>query len=74
MDYIDSEDKLLDDLDVMFDNEDFWCEKCVHFHDGDIDSCDAFPRGIPQELIDGMVRHTKPYKGDHGIMFEPRPK
>lgn len=32
--------------------------------------CDAFPDGIPEEIFSGEVEHTKPYPGDHGIMFE----
>lgn len=32
--------------------------------------CAAFPGGIPQEVQDGTISHTKPYPGDHGIMYE----
>ena len=34
-------------------------------------TCKAFPDGIPREILDGEVKHTKPYPGDHGIQFEP---
>jgi len=33
--------------------------------------CEAFPNGIPDAIARGFD-HTKPYKGDHGIRFEPR--
>ena len=34
--------------------------------------CDAFPNGIPEEIfILGESDHTKPFKGDNGIRFEP---
>jgi len=32
--------------------------------------CEAFPDGIPLEIIEGINLHVKPYKGDHGIQFE----
>jgi len=33
--------------------------------------CSAFTKGIPEEILTGEVDHTKPYKGDNGIQFEP---
>lgn len=53
------------------------CSKCKHWNvdesesiqDGNI--CDAFPDGIPDEIWLGKNGHKKPYKGDHGIQFEP---
>ncbi len=35
-------------------------------------TCDAFPDGIPDEILTAKVDHYKPYPGDHGIQFEPR--
>jgi len=32
--------------------------------------CRAFPDGIPLEIWLGLNQHTKPFQGDHGIMFE----
>ena len=34
-------------------------------------SCKAFPRGIPEEILTGEHDHTKPFKDDNGIRFEP---
>ena len=33
--------------------------------------CKAFPKEIPAEIITGRRSHSKPYKGDNGIVFEP---
>ena len=33
--------------------------------------CKAFPDGIPEKILTGEHDHTKPFKGDNGIRFEP---
>ena len=44
------------------------CLRCQHHTLGAF--CAAFPEGIPKEIWAGLD-HTKPFKGDHGIRFEP---
>ena len=51
------------------------CLDCKHFI-GKIKSisipvCEAFGNGIPAELLNNSIKHTKPYPGDNGIQFEP---
>jgi hypothetical protein len=51
------------------------CWFCKHFNaefnsDEKI-NCAAFNSGIPEEILAGKHDHTKPYKGDGGITFEP---
>jgi len=44
------------------------CMLCNRFIGGL--SCDAFLL-IPSEIYDNKHDHTKPFKGDNGIRFEP---
>lgn len=43
------------------------CATCAHKKEGDI--CEAYPDGIPQEILTNEVDHKKPYFGDHGIQY-----
>jgi hypothetical protein len=47
------------------------CPNCKHLSEGENLSCDAFPAGIPQEILTGEFDHTNEYPGDNGIRFEP---
>ena len=38
------------------------------------DTCEAFPDGIPQGILDCTMDHTKPIEGDHGKQFFPESK
>ena len=50
------------------------CSQCVHFHNEDKtkNACDAFPEGIPEQLLLNEFMHTQHYEGDNGILFERR--
>jgi hypothetical protein len=47
------------------------CLGCKHFLFEGL-SCDAFPEGIPREIVEGKFDHSAPYEGDGGIRYEPR--
>lgn len=48
------------------------CTKCKHLHKEGKKrgTCDAFPKGIPWEIISNEHDHRKPFKGDKGIRFK----
>ena len=33
--------------------------------------CEAFPSGIPEEILRGEFDHTRPYPGDNGLRYVP---
>lgn len=33
-------------------------------------NCEAFPNGIPDDIINGKSLHLTPVEGDNGIVFE----
>lgn len=47
------------------------CNGCKH-HRLYTATCEAFPNGIPKEIILGRHDHVNPFPGDHGIRFEAR--
>ncbi len=50
------------------------CDICKHRHFGKTPAttCDAYPVRIPLEIRLMRVDHHLPYKGDHGVLFEPK--
>lgn len=46
------------------------CYQCRHVRSDY--SCDAFPDGMPIEIVNGFD-HSRPLAGDQGIRFEERP-
>ena len=46
------------------------CNKCMYYIKGTI-TCKAFPKGIPEVILDGRNQHINPFPGDDGILFEP---
>lgn len=49
------------------------CNKCIHVNKNGM-TCDAFPEGIPGEILSGEFNHIEPYNGDNGIRFEKNKK
>ncbi|MBL7976501.1 MAG: hypothetical protein JNJ85_16405 [Candidatus Kapabacteria bacterium] len=48
------------------------CELCINLIERTRRRCDAFPHGIPPEIWNDEIEHTRPYPGDGGIMFEKK--
>jgi hypothetical protein len=46
------------------------CLTCARKHAG-LPTCQAFPLGIPDEILDGSNRHNQPVEGDHGLTYLP---
>ena len=46
------------------------CMWCKHYHRASGARCDAFPDGIPDEILLHRNPHAMPFPGDHGIQFE----
>lgn len=49
------------------------CLSCIHLTGKGL-RCSAFPEGIPDEIIDGAVKHLEAYEGDHGFQFQQDPE
>lgn len=52
------------------------CNRCRHYHRATSGpaTCDAFPDGIPREILTARHDHKSPFPGDRGIRFEPLPE
>ena len=50
------------------------CQTCKWLNLEEPTRCAAYPRGrgIPEIIRFGDNPHTSPYKGDHGIQYEPK--
>jgi hypothetical protein len=50
------------------------CMSCTRIKDGEGWSCDAFPNGIPADIVLGSKDHRQPLPGDGGKLFEQDPQ
>ncbi len=50
------------------------CTHCERFDRAteDRNVCTAFPSGIPSDVLLGVLDHSKPIPGDHGLQFVER--
>jgi len=44
------------------------CKGCDHYLG--LLECEAFPYGIPEDILTGEFDHTEAYEGDNGLRFE----
>jgi len=51
-----------------------FCLVCVSFNYEKYGTCEAFPDGIPHQILSGEVSHFENVDGDRGIKFEGKPK
>ena len=64
-------DDILGDTTLAISEQCWFCKRFnVEFNSNEKINCAAFNSGIPDEILNGEVGHTKPYKGDNGIVFE----
>jgi len=71
------EEVMLDDRSVDYPIYGEQCARCKHFwtappNDGIGSACDAFPKRIPREILEGKYDHSLPFPRDEGIRFESK--
>lgn len=45
------------------------CWKCEHWRR--LGTCDAFPAGVPDEILTNIHDHRNSHPNDHGVRFDP---
>lgn len=66
---------VIDDSSLYVSRFSSVCSKCVHLNldpFATVQTCKAFPKGIPQQIWTGKNDHTRPFQGDNGIQFKAR--
>ncbi len=46
------------------------CLTCFHLLGWEWPKCEAFPEGIPADILNGEFDHSKPHEGDHDVQYE----
>jgi hypothetical protein len=46
------------------------CHRCARYAGHDV--CEAYPDGIPSNVIYNLYDHRLPHEGDHGLQFVPK--
>jgi hypothetical protein len=59
------EETVLNDRHELFKMYSSVCGKCKHLNIFNL-NCPAFPKGIPDNLLEGKIQHDKPIKGQTG--------
>ncbi len=52
-------------------NVDVSCYTCLHLYDNET-TCEAFPDGIPADILTGQKRHDRHLRGDNYFIYESR--
>lgn len=50
------------------------CLYCIYYHEKMVGVCDAFPKGIPHEILSSEFNHINPHPKDNGIQFALNPE
>jgi len=50
--------------------DEYPCLTCANLIDNFEETCRAFPKGIPKEILSNENDHKKPVEGDQGIQYE----
>ena len=70
---VDAQGRVESELSIMLYqgmSETCICKECKHYKGGDW--CEAFPEGIPPDILSGEVQHIEWVPYDGGIQFEAR--
>ena len=63
--------EILDETEVVEETMNFpQCVVCEHLISADKQTCEAYPKGIPDKFFFGDVMHDKSMGDDYGIVFE----
>lgn len=62
---------ILNDRPLLLNMYKSQCAKCKLYNEDEA-TCKAFPKGIPENMLEGDIKHDKPIKGQQGdYLFTP---